>query len=238
MTPRGIIEVALREGRSKLLEHEAFELIRYYGIPTPRTILVHSAEEASEHADEIGYPIALKIVSPDIIHKSDVGGVRLNLVSREEVRKAVENMLKTVSLRMSNARIAGILMYRMAPPGIEVIVGGIRDAIFDAAIMFGLGGIFVEVLRDVTFRVAPIAFDEALEMIEEIKSSKILTGYRGQQPVNREAIADIIAKTSTLIVENKEIETVDLNPVIAYGDSAIVVDAKVIIKHLNERRSI
>ncbi|MEM1695529.1 MAG: acetate--CoA ligase family protein [Desulfurococcaceae archaeon] len=229
MTPREIIRKAIQEDRAKLLEHEAFELATYYGIRTPKAYLVKSPLEAYQLADTVGYPIALKIVSPDITHKSDVGGVKLGLMSKEEVARALEEMLTLVSQRAPHARIEGVLMYNMAPPGLEVIVGGVRDNVFGPAVMFGLGGIFVEVLRDVSFRITPITYEDALEMIEEIKSASILNGYRGQPPVDKHAIADIIVKTSKLLDENPEIESIDLNPVIAYPKGAIAVDVRVII---------
>jgi acyl-CoA synthetase (NDP forming) len=229
-SPKETIKKALSEDRLKLLEHEAFELVKYYEIPAPEVVLVKTPKEAYDLADSIGYPIALKIVSPDIIHKSDVGGVKLNLKSREEVARAVNEMLKTVSMKAPNARIVGVIMYPMAPQGVEVIVGGVRDSVFDAAVMFGLGGVFVEVFRDVSFRIAPVSFEDALEMISEIKSSQILEGYRGGEPVDKKALADIIVKTSRLLVENEEIESIDLNPVMAYPHGAKVVDVRVILR--------
>jgi acetyl-CoA synthetase (ADP-forming) len=230
LTPREIIKNALNEGRTKLLEHEAFQVIKYYGINSPDVVVVNNGEEAKNLADKIGYPVALKIVSPDISHKSDVGGVKLNLKSPEEVGRAVDEMLKTVKTKAPNARLVGVLMYRMAPQGLEVIVGGVRDGIFGPVVMFGLGGIFVEVLKDVSFRVSPIRMEDALEMLREIKSYKVLEGYRGQPPVNKNAIAEIIVKTSKLLEENPEIESIDLNPVMAYPDSAMAVDARIILK--------
>jgi len=229
-SPREIIERALSEDRLKLLEHEAFELAKYYGIPVPEVVLVKTPKEAYDIADSIGYPIALKIVSPDIVHKSDVGGVRLHLYSRENVARAVNEMLKTVSARALHARIVGVIMYREVPQGTEVIVGGLRDSVFGVAIMFGLGGVFVEVFKDVSFRIAPVNFEDALEMINEIKSRQILEGYRGNKPVDKKALADIIVKTSRLMLENKEIESIDLNPVMAYPNGAEVVDVRVILR--------
>jgi len=230
LTPREIIKNALNEGRTKLLEHEAFQVIKYYGINSPDVVVVTSGEEARSLADKIGYPVALKIVSPDISHKSDVGGVKLNLKNPEEVARGVDEMLKTVRSKAPNARLVGVLMYRMAPQGLEVIIGGVRDGIFGPVVMFGLGGIFVEVLKDVSFRVSPIRKEDALEMLREIKSYKILEGFRGQPPVNKDAIAEMIVKTSRLLEENPEIESIDLNPVMAYPDSAMAVDARIILK--------
>ncbi|MCY0868048.1 MAG: acetate--CoA ligase family protein [Desulfurococcus sp.] len=231
MTPREIIASALKEGRIKLLEHEAFQLVKYYGIPSPEVVVVKSPEEARELADRVGYPVALKIVSPDITHKSDVGGVKLGLKNAEETARAVDEMLKTVKSRAPNARIVGVLMYNMAPQGLEVIVGGVRDGIFGPVIMFGLGGIFVEVLKDVSFRITPITLNDALDMLSEVKSAKILEGYRGQPAIDKKAIADIIVKTARLMEENPEIESIDLNPVMAYSKGAIAVDARVILSN-------
>lgn len=231
MTPREIIASALKEGRIKLLEHEAFQLVKHYGIPSPEVVVVKSPEEARELADRVGYPVALKIVSPDITHKSDVGGVKLGLKNAEETARAVDEMLKTVKSRAPNARIVGVLMYNMAPQGLEVIVGGVRDGIFGPVIMFGLGGIFVEVLKDVSFRITPITLNDALDMLSEVKSAKILEGYRGQPAIDKKAIADIIVKTARLMEENPEIESIDLNPVMAYSKGAIAVDARVILSN-------
>ncbi|MEM4718223.1 MAG: acetate--CoA ligase family protein [Desulfurococcaceae archaeon] len=234
MHPREIIASAIRENRFKLLEHEAFEIAKYYGIPTPNAVLVKSPEEALKLADEIGYPIALKVVSPDITHKSDVGGVKLDLLSKHDVARGVEEILANVPKKAPNARINGVIMYKMAPQGLEVIVGGIRDDIFGPTLMFGLGGIFVEVLRDVSFRIFPISIDDAIEMLNEIKSSKILNGFRGQPPVDKYAIADIIVKTANLLQENEEIESIDLNPVMAYPQGAIAVDVRVVLRRVHK----
>jgi acetyl-CoA synthetase (ADP-forming) len=230
LTPREVIKKALEEGRVKLLEHEAFDIAKYYGIPTPNAILVKSPDEAYKYADEVGYPMAAKIVSPDITHKSDVGGVKLFIKNREEAYKAVEEIFRNASQNAPGARIAGVIVYKMAPPGLETIIGGIRDHVFGPTVMFGLGGIFVEVMRDVSFRVHPVTFEDALEMIDEIKSSRILNGYRGQPPVDKHALADIIVKTSKLLAENEEIESIDLNPVIAYPQGAVAVDVRIIVK--------
>ncbi|MEM2024883.1 MAG: acetate--CoA ligase family protein [Desulfurococcaceae archaeon] len=229
MSPKDIIKYAVMEGRNKLLEHEAFELAKYYGIPTPDAILVRTPDEAHKLADSIGYPLALKVVSPDVSHKSDVGGVKLGLMNKDDTKRAVEEILTAVPSKVPNARISGVLMYKMAPAGLEVIVGGIRDHVFGPAIMFGLGGIFVELLKDVSFRISPVTFEEALEMIEEIKTAKILNGYRGLPPADKKAIADIISKTSKMLVELEEIESVDLNPIIVYQQGAIAVDVRVIL---------
>ncbi len=228
--PREIILNALKEGRKKLLEHEALEVIKAYGAPIAEAALAKTPEEAGEIAEKIGFPVVLKIVSPDISHKSDVGGVIVGVDSKEKAVEAAKKIIENVSKNVPNARISGILVQKMAKKGLEVIVGGLRDNIFGPVVMFGLGGIFVEVLKDVSFRVAPITYEDAYEMMKEIKSAKLLEGYRGQPPVDKKALADIIIAVAKLLENNPEVDSVDLNPVIAYPDGAVVVDARVILK--------
>jgi len=228
--PREIILNALKEERRKLLEHEALELIKAYGAPIADAGLAKTPEEAGELAEKMGFPIVLKIVSPDISHKSDVGGVIVGVNSKKETIEAAKKIIENVSKNVPNVRITGILVQKMAKKGLEIIIGGLRDNIFGPVVMFGLGGIFVEVLKDVSFRVAPISYEDAYEMMKEIKSAKLLEGYRGQPPVDKKAIADIIIAVAKLLEENPEVDSVDLNPVIAYPDGAVVVDARVILK--------
>lgn len=230
MNPREIIAKALKENRVKLLEHEAIEIIKYYGAPVAETRLARTPEEAGEIAEKIGFPVVLKIVSPDISHKSDVGGVIVGVNSREEAVEKAKKILENVSRKAPNARISGILVQKQARPGLEVIVGGLRDNVFGPVVMFGLGGIFVEVLRDVSFRIAPVSEEEAIEMMKEIKASRILEGYRNTPPVDKKSIAKVIIAAAKLLEENPEVDSLDLNPVIAYSDGALVVDARVILK--------
>ncbi|ADI32312.1 acetate--CoA ligase family protein [Staphylothermus hellenicus] len=230
MNPREIIQKAYEEKRRKLLEHEAFEIIKAYNISAPETAIARSLDEAVEYAEKIGYPLVLKIVSPDISHKSDVGGVILNIKSKEELIEAYNKIYENVSKNAPGARIVGVLIQKMAPKGLEVIIGGLRDNIFGPVVMFGLGGIFVEVLRDVSFRIAPLTEEDAFEMMNEIKAAKLLEGYRGQPPVDKKSLAKIILSVSKLLEENPEIESIDLNPVMAYPDNAVVVDARIILK--------
>ncbi|MGC9181755.1 acetate--CoA ligase family protein [Thermogladius sp.] len=229
MNAGSIIEAALREGRSKLLEHEAMRLMELYGIKVADYGFAESGREAREVADKIGYPVVVKVVSPDISHKTDVGGVVLGLKSGEEVERACGAITKNVRERQPGARLTGFLVQKMMPPGVEVIIGATRDQVFGPVIMFGLGGIFVEVLKDVTFRVAPVSYQDAIEMLGEIKASRILEGYRSQPPVDKEAIAGMIVSLSRLMEDNPYIISVDLNPVIAYSRGAVVVDARVIV---------
>jgi acyl-CoA synthetase (NDP forming) len=225
-----VFSKAAREGRKNLLETEAKAVCLDYGIPIAKSELATSEDEAVGYAEKIGFPVVLKIVSPDIIHKSDVGGVRVNLKDAEEVHGAYIDILANVKKHAGKARIIGILVQEMAPPSTEVIVGSTKDPQFGPTIMFGLGGILVEILKDVTFRIAPITREEAQEMIIEVKAYPILKGYRGAPPADTSAIADILLATSKLVTEHEQIEELDLNPVIVYQRGAITVDARIILE--------
>jgi acyl-CoA synthetase (NDP forming) len=228
-TPQ-ILSQAYKEGRKSLLETEAKTVCREYNIPVTDFELAKNKEETVKSAEKIGYPIVLKIVSPDIIHKSDVGGVIVGLKDSNDVRNGYEQILKNVQKHTPNARILGILVQEMAPPGTEVIVGAIKDPQFGPAVMFGLGGIFVEVLKDVTFRVAPITEDEACEMIGEVKAYPLLKGYRNTPPADIEAITKILLSTSKLVTDYPKIKEMDLNPIIVYEKGAKTVDARIILE--------
>jgi len=232
-SPREIIEKALQENRTKLLEHEALALVEAYGVPVPGYGLAQSADEAVEIAEKIGYPVVLKIVSPDIVHKSDVGGVIVGLTNPDEVGKAFDEIINNVKKHVPGARIAGILVQKMAPKGaVEVVVGAIRDPVFGPAIMFGLGGIFIEVFRDVSFRVVPFSEQDAEEMIKEVKAYKIIRGYRNIAPRDVDSLIKIIMAVQNLVKENPEINEMDLNPILSYekGKGALAVDVRIILK--------
>ena len=221
---------AKKEGRKYLLEPEAKALCQEYGIPVTKFKVATSVEEAVKFAEGIGYPIVLKIVSPEVIHKFDVGGVVLNLKNASEVKDAYDRIIKSVKKHKPEAKIVGVLVQEMAPASTEVIVGATKDPQFGPALMFGLGGIFVEVLKDVTFRIAPITEDDAKEMITEVKAYPILKGFRGQPPADIDAIANILLSTSKLVMEHPEIKELDLNPIIVYEKGAKTVDARVILE--------
>jgi len=225
-----IIAKAQTEKRKSLLETEAKTICREYDIPVTRFALAKNEGEAVKFADEIGYPIVLKIVSPDIIHKSDVGGVVVDLKDAKDVRNAYNQILKNVEKHDAKARIVGMLIQEMAPSSTEVIVGAIKDPQFGPTVMFGLGGIFVEVLKDVTFRIAPITEDDACEMISEVKAYPLLKGYRNMPPADTEAIAEILLDTSRLVTDHSEIKELDLNPIMVYKKGAITVDARIILE--------
>jgi len=228
--PLNVFNQAKKEGRSYLLEPEAKMVCMEYGIPVTRFKVAGTPEEAVKFAEEIGYPVVLKIVSPDIIHKFDVGGVVLNLNSYNEVENAYEHILKNVKRHKPDAKIVGMLVQEMAPESTEVIVGATKDPQFGPALMFGLGGIFVEVLKDVTFRIAPINESDAREMITEVKAYPILRGYRGQPPADIDAIVNILLNTSKLVMDHQEIKELDLNPIMVYEKGAKTVDARIILE--------
>jgi acyl-CoA synthetase (NDP forming) len=225
-----IFNKAKKEKRKFLLEPEAKTVCIKCGIPVTNFKVAKNETEAVKLAEQIGYPIVLKIVSPDIIHKSDVGGVIIGLKTAKDVQNAYHQILKNVKKHKADAKIAGVLVQEMAPPSTEVIVGAIKDPQFGPALMFGLGGIFVEVLKDVTFRVAPITEDEACEMVTEVKAYPLLKGYRGQPPADTEAIVQILLKTSRLVMEHQEIKELDLNPIMVYEKGAKTVDARIILE--------
>jgi acetyl-CoA synthetase (ADP-forming) len=175
------------------------------------------------------YPVVLKVVSPDILHKTEAGGVMVGLKSKEEVERAYSQILSNARQHDPKARVEGVLVQSMAPQGVQVIVGGLRDSTFGPTVLFGLGGVFVEVLKDASFRVAPITRLDSRQMIEEIRSFPLLKGVRGQPASDEEAISQILLATSRIMLENPQIQQIDLNPVIVYAKGASVVDARIIL---------
>jgi acetyl-CoA synthetase (ADP-forming) len=225
-----IFEKAKSENRKFLLEPEAKTICAQYGIPVTKFMVAKTAEEAVKFAEKIGYPLVMKIVSPDVIHKFDVGGVVVNLKTSKEVEGAFKKIMDNVKKHTPQAKILGITVQEMAPASTEVIVGAIKDPQFGQTLMFGLGGIFVEILKDVTFRIAPINEQEAKEMITEVKAYPVLQGYRGQPPADVNAIVTILLSTSKLVMEHPEIKELDLNPVMVYEKGAKTVDARIILE--------
>ncbi|MCW4008308.1 MAG: acetate--CoA ligase family protein [Candidatus Bathyarchaeota archaeon] len=225
-----IISQARREGRKVLLENEAKTICMEYAIPVTTFKLAKTAEEAINFAEQIGFPVVLKIVSPDIIHKSDAGGVMVNLKTAAEVRSAYGKILENAKRYNSTARIVGILVQEMAAPSTEVIVGAVKDPQFGQTLMFGLGGIFVELLKDVTFKVAPITREDAQEMVTKVKAYPLLKGYRNTPPTDIDAIVNILLSTSKLVMDHPEIKELDLNPILVYEKGAKTVDARIILE--------
>jgi len=211
-----------------LTEHEAKKLLAKYGIPVTKESIAQSPDEALAIASQIGTPVAMKISSPDISHKSDVGGVELN-VSAGDVKTTYNNIISQIKKATPEARIEGILVQQMVPPGHEVIVGLKKDAQFGHALMFGLGGIFVEVYKDVSFRVVPIVRKEALDMISEIKGYPILKGIRGRKPADIDAVARVLVSVSEMAQKENIIE-LDINPLVVSESGAVAVDARAMIE--------
>lgn len=228
-----IINKARQDDRDTLTEIEAKKVFEAYHMPVPKCDMATNVEEAVSMSHEIGYPIVMKIVSPQILHKSDAGGVKVNINSDAECKEAFETIMANAKAYKADADLHGVVIQKMAPWGTEVILGSVNDPTFGPSIMFGLGGIFVEVMKDVTFRVAPIGEKQAMDMIEEIKSAPILKGTRGEEPKDVAALSKAIANYAHMIVDlADEIYESDANPVIVYeeGQGVSVVDARIILK--------
>lgn len=225
-----LISNAYNEGRMFLLEPEAKEAVASYGLPVTSNKVATSVEEAVKFANEIGYPIVLKIVSPDVLHKSDANGVLLNIENDDQIREGYQTILDNVKKFKPDAKITGILVQEEIPMDREIIIGMVKDPQFGPAIMFGLGGIFVEVLKDVSFRVAPITKYDAEQMIQEIKALPLLKGVRGKKSINFENLTNMLLNVSKLVSEHPEIEELDLNPIIVSPQRATVVDARLILQ--------
>jgi len=230
---REVIGAVRAEGRSFLLEKEAYDVLKAYGFPVIRSGLAKSEDQAVEEAQSIGYPVVLKIASPDILHKFDFGGVKLNLQNPEEIRSAYRAILRDVKAKKPDADIHGILVEEMAHEGKEVILGMNRDPQFGPLLMFGMGGIYVEALEDVSFRLAPIRELTAEVMISKTKTHKILKGFRGEPAYDTDSIADCLKRLSQLVCDFEEIAELDINPLIVYAEGAgcRLVDARIILDH-------
>jgi acetyltransferase len=227
-----VINQARGDGREALTEIEAKQVFAAYGLPITKSRLATSENEAVRIAKEIGFPIVMKIVSPDILHKSDAGGVKVDIRDEQGIRENFSEIMKNVKAFKPDAEVQGIVIQEMAPWGTEVILGSVNDATFGPTVMFGLGGIFVEVLKDVTFRVAPFSKKQALSMLTEIRAAPILEGVRGEKARDRDALADIICRYANMIIDLKdEISESDANPVLVYpeGEGLKVVDARIIL---------
>jgi acetyl-CoA synthetase (ADP-forming) len=225
-----IIAKARKEGRVNLTEGESKLLLRDAGINTNDVELATSSEEAVSLSNKIGYPVALKVVSKDIMHKSDVGGVKLGLDGEDEVMRAYAEIIASTKQRAANAVIDGISVQSMAKPGVEVIIGMFKDNQFGPVVMFGIGGELVEVYKDVSFGIAPIPKRYARQMINDIKGYPLLEGYRGRPGANIALLEDILIKLSDYVIANPDIKEVDINPIIAYTNNAVAVDARVILE--------
>jgi acetyl-CoA synthetase (ADP-forming) len=224
-----IIEQALKQKRSALLMDEAQRVCEIHGIRTPKSYLATSISQAVEKANGIGYPVVLKIVSPQIVHKTDSGGVILDVEDKKELPVRYAKLIAGVKSREPSAAIRGVLVEKMMPPSTEVIVGGFRDKQFGASLMFGIGGIFAEVYDDVTFRIAPIDRVDAFNMIHGLKGSKVLEGVRGKTPPDLNEAVKVLTHVSGIMCQHDAIGQLDLNPVMLYSNGACAVDARIIL---------
>jgi len=228
MNPKQIFKKIKAQKRTNLTEYESRQVLQYYKIPLAKSELTKDVNDAVTLAKKIGYPVVLKVCSPDIIHKTDVGGLAINLRSEEEVKVAFNKIMSNVKRKVPKAKIHGMLVQKMIEDGEEVIVGGKKDPQFGQVVLFGLGGVLAEVFEDVAFRVIPIDGKEAEKMIQEIKGYKILKGYRGKS-YDTKTLVDILVKTSRLLEENQQINELDINPVIVLSKGAFAVDARIVI---------
>lgn len=223
------IAAARAAGRTLLTEVESKELLHNAGIPVTVSKLATTADEAAKIARSIGYPVVMKIVSGDIAHKSDVGGVMLGLKTAKAVKEGFDAMMERVRANAPGARIDGVAVQQMAEPGTEVIVGLTTDPQFGHVMMFGLGGIFVEVLKDVAFRIVPLEARDASQIVREIKAFPVLEGVRGQAGADLAALEKLLLQVSEFAVAHPEVRELDLNPVLARPDGVIAVDARVVV---------
>ena len=230
MNKEEILRRARKQKRVVLTEIESKEFLKGAGINVVEAKLAASMKEAIILSKEMGFPVALKIASPDIVHKSDAGGVKVGLKNASQVEKAYREIMTAVKAKFPQALIDGVSVQKMARPGIEVIIGMSKDAQFGPVLMFGLGGILVEVLKDVSFRIVPLEKRDAKEMIREIKGYPLLEGYRGQEPANIPSLEDMLLKVSQFVEENPEIKELDINPIFAYKDGAVAIDARIVLE--------
>jgi acyl-CoA synthetase (NDP forming) len=230
MMGQSIIDKVMRTSRTLLTEIESKTLLSEAGVPVIETRLASSKQEAIGISKKLGFPVALKIVSPEIIHKSDVGGVKLGLKTSKQVESAYEEILSSVKQKHPHAIIDGMSVQKMARPGVEVIIGMTKDSQFGPVLMFGLGGILVELLKDVSFRIVPLEREDAREMIRELKGYPMLEGFRGREPVDISILEEMLLKVSRFVDDHPEIKELDLNPIFAYKDGAVAVDARVILE--------
>jgi acyl-CoA synthetase (NDP forming) len=226
-----LIAEARKHQRSALDEQAGKALLAQYGVAVPKSATVTGADGVEQALESLKLPVVVKIMSPDILHKSDAGGVKVNLKSVSEVQDAIATM--AASPRIKGARIDGYLVEEMAAPGLEIVIGGVRDPQFGPMVMVGLGGIFVEVLADVSFRICPVTRIDAQEMLAELKGAAILKGARGKKPVSQEAIIEVLIKVGgekgLLMQHAADIKEADINPLIVSESGAVAVDARFIL---------
>ena len=228
-----VIAEARKQNRAALDERAGKELLAAYGVAVPRSVVVPGVAEVVAALGKLNLPVVVKVMSPDILHKSEARAVRLNITSSEELAMACEEILANARAYKKDARIEGFLVEEMAPAGQEIVVGGVRDPQFGPLVMVGLGGIFVEVLADVSFRICPITRRDAGEMLDELKGAALLRGARGRKPVSRTAIVDVLLKIGgeggLLMTHAQDIAEADINPVVVSEHGAVAVDARFVL---------
>jgi len=233
-----VIAEARKQGRAALDELAGKRLLASFGIPVPKSLVVQDATEAVAACGNLKPPLVLKVVSPDILHKTEARAVRLNVTSDEELAAACEEILVNARAYKKDARVDGFLLEEMAPAGLEVVVGGLRDPQFGPLVMVGLGGIFVEVLADVSFRICPITRIDAEEMLDELKGAALLRGVRGRKPASRAAIVDSLLKIGgeggLLMTHGQDIAEADINPLIVSENGAVAVDARFVLTQVKD----
>ena len=217
------------EKRTFLLENEAAQVCESYGLPLPPSGYAEDREQAVSIAEEVGYPVVMKVVSPQVIHKSDVEGVRVGIANREELLEAWDAISASVTSHVPDAEIQGQFIAGMAAEGVETIVGFKRDETFGPVVMFGIGGIFVELYKDVSFRLCPVADAEVEAMVNEVKGHKLLKGFRGRPEADMEALKKVILAVCSMGTDNPEVGSIDLNPVRVNGEGALALDTRIIL---------
>lgn len=224
-----IVESARGDGFSVVPELDAQGVLKTYGVTCPPTALVTTRADCLEAAARMGYPVVLKVHSRQIVHKSDVGGVITGIDTPEMLNQAYGTLLANVAARCPGALVSGVIVQKQMAKGIEIVVGALKDGQCGPVVMVGLGGVYVEVFKDVSFRLAPLDRDEALRQLKETKAFKLLSGVRGQESCNIDRLCDIIVSASRIISEEKTVNELDFNPVLCYRDECVVVDARIVI---------
>jgi acyl-CoA synthetase (NDP forming) len=232
MTGKNILEKARKENRTLLTEIEAKQLLEEAGIAVVETKLATSKEKAVAISEKLGFPVVMKIASVDVVHKSDAGGVKLGLKTTDQVGKAYDEIMESIKKAFPHARIQGVSVQTMAKQGAEVIIGMSKDTQFGPVLMFGLGGVLVELLKDVSFRIVPLQPRDASEMIRDIKGLPLLQGYRGSDPIDIATLESMLLKVSAFVEDTPAVKELDLNPIFAYRDGAVAVDARVILEEV------
>ncbi len=230
-TSSDIIQTVLKEGRKALFEHEAKELARSVGIIVPKSVVVapQREEDILAAAEKLGFPVALKAVSAEVLHKTEAGAVILDIKDKTALAGAVKHMKTTVLAKVPGARITSFLIEKMMPQGLEVLIGGLRDRQFGPAVSFGLGGVWVEALKDASFGILPMSHEEMQDMIAQTQASMFLKGFRGSPPLDEEAVHLVITNLSRLLTDHPEISEIDMNPVRVYSRGAAALDVRVIL---------